>query len=65
MPLGPLRYVSWPYAALDDLALYRNIVGNPPKGIHESRLISSGARNQEQEDNRDIRVRQVRAVRTT
>ena len=32
---------------------------------HEGRLIGGGACNQEQEDNRDIRVRQVRAVSTT
>ena len=33
--------------------------------FHEGILIGSGARNQEQEDNRDTRVRQVRAVCTT
>ena len=32
---------------------------------HEGRLISSGAHNQEQEGNRDTRVRQVRTVSTT
>ena len=32
---------------------------------HEGRLIGRGARNQEQEDNREIRVRQVQAVYTT
>ena len=29
---------------------------------HERRLIGSGARNQEQEGNRDTRVRQVRSI---
>ena len=32
---------------------------------HEGRLIGRGARNQEQEGNRDTRVRQVWAVSTT
>ena len=32
---------------------------------HEGRLIGSGAHNQEQEGNRDIRVRQVWAISTT
>ena len=32
---------------------------------HEGRLIGKGARNQEQEGNRDTRVRQVRAVSAT
>ena len=32
---------------------------------HEGRLIDGGARNQEQEGNRDTRVRQVRVVCTT
>ena len=32
---------------------------------HEGRLIDRGARNQEQEGNRDTRVRQVRAVSMT
>ena len=31
---------------------------------HEGRLIGGGAHNQEQEGNRDIRVRQVRAAST-
>ena len=32
---------------------------------HEGRLIGSGVRNQEQEGNRDTRVRQVQVVSTT
>ena len=32
---------------------------------HKGRLIGTGARNQEQEGNRDTKVRQVRAVRMT